>query len=220
MTYTGTVAPGGTADVRELPDVVIRKASVSDFDNNCYLLTCRVTGEQLLVDAADDAPRLLDLVREGGTGLATVVTTHRHPDHHRALLAVLAATGARSVAGREDAAAIPGPPQVLLEHGEEVQLGALRLEVAHLRGHTPGSVALLLRSTDGSVHAFTGDSLFPGGVGNTEGDDERFSRLIADVEERLFAVLPDGAWVYPGHGRDTTIGTERPQLPQWRARGW
>jgi glyoxylase-like metal-dependent hydrolase (beta-lactamase superfamily II) len=223
-TYTGDVRPGGPSDVRSLPDAVIRKASVSGMDNGVYLVTCRATGDQLLVDAAADAPRLLALVDEGvpdgGRGLALVVTTHRHWDHHRALADVLAATGARSAAGRDDAGGLPVTPDLLLDHGDGVSLGALSLEVVHLRGHTPGSVALVLRSQDGSTHVFSGDSLFPGGVGNTEGDPERFASLLGDVEQRLFAVLPDDAWVYPGHGRDTTIGAERPSLQAWRERGW
>lgn len=224
MTYTGEVTPGGPSDVRVLPDVVIRKASVSAMDNNCYLLTCRATGEQLLVDAADDAPRLLALVDEGaadgGRGLGTVVTTHQHWDHHRALADVVAATGARTAAGRDDADALPVDPDARLDHGDTVAFGALSLGVVHLRGHTPGSVALVLRSSDGSTHVFTGDSLFPGGVGNTQQDAARFASLVDDVEARLFGALPDATWVYPGHGKDTTIGAERPSLPQWRARGW
>jgi glyoxylase-like metal-dependent hydrolase (beta-lactamase superfamily II) len=101
-----------------------------------------------------------------------------------------------------------------------VTVGDTALEVVHLRGHTPGSIALVLRAADGSTHVFTGDSLFPGGVGNTQKDPERFRSLIDDVEERLFGTLPDDAWVYPGHGADTTIGTERPHLGEWRERGW
>ena len=224
MAYTGNVTPGGPSDVRELPDVVVRKASVSTMDNNVYLLTDRATGEQLLVDAADDAPRVLALVAEGvpdgGTGLATVVTTHQHWDHHRALPDVLTATGARSAAGREDGPHLPVPPDALLDQGDTVAVGALTLDVVALRGHTPGSVALVLRSSDGSTHVFTGDSLFPGGVGNTQKDPQRFAQLLTDVEQRLFAALPDDTWVYPGHGKDTTIGAERPHLPEWRARGW
>ena len=223
-TYTGEVTPGGPSDVRELPDVVIRKASVSTMDNNVYLVTDRATGQQLLVDAADDAPRVLALVAEGvpdgGHGLATVVTTHQHWDHHRALAAVVEATGATTAAGREDAPHLPVTPDVALDHGDTIAVGATTLDVVQLRGHTPGSVALVLRAADGSTHVFTGDSLFPGGVGNTEQDPERFGQLLADVEERLFAVLPDDAWVYPGHGKDTTIGAERPHLHQWRDRGW
>jgi glyoxylase-like metal-dependent hydrolase (beta-lactamase superfamily II) len=220
MPYTGEVAPGGPADVRELPDVVIRKASVSAMDNNCYLLTCRATGAQLLVDAADDAPRLLGLVAEGTGRLDRVVTTHGHWDHHRALAEVVTATGAPTSAGRDDADGVPVPPDELLDHGDTVTVGELRLDVVHLRGHTPGSVALVLRAGDGSVHAFTGDSLFPGGVGNTRGDVAAFGSLVTDVEERLFGPLPDATWVYPGHGKDTTLGAERPSLPEWRARGW
>ena len=131
----------------------------------------------------------------------------------------MAATGARGAAGREDAPHLPVPPDVLLDHGDTVAVGALTLDVVHLRGHTPGSVALVLRSSDGSTHVFTGDSLFPGGVGNTRQDPRRFAQLIGDVEERLFDVLPDDTWVYPGHGRDTTIGAERPHLTEWRERG-
>ncbi len=220
MPYTGEVTPGGPSDVRELPDVVIRKASVSAQDNNAYLLTCRATGEQLLIDAADDPARLLALVAEGGTGLTHVVTTHQHWDHHRALAEVLSATGARNSAGRDDADALPAPVDVLLDDGDTVTVGALRLIVRHLRGHTPGSVALVLHAVDGSTHAFTGDSLFPGGVGNTWGDADHFASLLDDVETRLFAELPDTTWVYPGHGKDTTLGTERPHLAEWRARGW
>lgn len=224
MGYTGVVVAGGPTDVRRLPDAVIRKASVSGTDNNCYLVTCRASGRQLLIDAADDAPRLLRLIDEGGAdgghGLDLVVTTHQHWDHHRALADVLTATGATGAAGRDDAAALPVPPTILLDHGDTVSVGELRLAVVHLRGHTPGSVALILNSVDGSTHAFTGDSLFPGGVGNTKGDADNFRALIDDVEARLFGTLSDDTWVYPGHGKDTTLGAERPQLPEWRRRGW
>ena len=218
--YTGEVITGGPADVRELPDAVIRKASVSSMDNNCYLVTCRATGAQLLVDAADDASRLARLVDEGGDRLDLVVTTHQHWDHHRALRAVLERSGASSAAGREDAEGLPVPPDRLLDHGDTLEVGELGLEVVHLRGHTPGSVALVLRSGDGSTHAFTGDSLFPGGVGNTRGDAGAFASLLADVTTRLFDRLPDDTWVYPGHGWDTTLGQERPHLQEWRERGW
>jgi glyoxylase-like metal-dependent hydrolase (beta-lactamase superfamily II) len=220
MPYTGDVTEGGPSDARELPDAVIRKASVSAQDNNAYLVTCRTSGEQLLVDAADTAPRLLALVAEGGQGLHRVVTTHQHWDHHRALADIVAATGARTAAGRDDAPELPVPIDELLDDGDVVTVGELRLTVRQLRGHTPGSVALVLHSRDGSVHAFTGDSLFPGGLGNTWGDVARFRSLLDDVEERLFAALPDATWFYPGHGKDSTLGAERPHLGEWRARGW
>ncbi|MCE0540214.1 MBL fold metallo-hydrolase [Kineosporia rhizophila] len=220
MVYSGEVTQGGPADVRELPDAVIRKASVSPQDNNAYLITCRATGEQLLIDAADDAERVHALIREGGGPLRGIVTTHQHWDHHRALAEVAAGTKAPTLAGEDDADALPVPPDARLRHGDQVAVGELTLAVVHLRGHTPGSVTLVLTSSDGSVHAFTGDSLFPGGIGNTFDDEENFESLIADVEQRLFAVYPDETWVYPGHGKDTTLGAERPSLPEWRERGW
>jgi glyoxylase-like metal-dependent hydrolase (beta-lactamase superfamily II) len=191
-------------------------------DNNCYLLTCRHTGQQLLIDAADDAARLSRLVAEGGqdggTGLALVVTTHQHWDHHRALAAVLAQSGASSAAGRLDAGGLPAEPDRLLDHGDVVTVGEMRLDVAHVRGHTPGSVALVLHAGDGSIHAFTGDSLFPGGPGRTTNPKD-FASLMDDLEQRIF-VLPDSTWIYPGHGKDSVIGAERPHLREWRARGW
>lgn len=231
MSYSGSVTPGGPSAVRTLDAAVVRKLSVGPMDNNAYLLSCRTTGAQLLVDAAAEPERLLELVREGSPEgrLDAVVTTHEHRDHHGALAELVAATGARTYAGVADAPGIPVPTDVGLEGGETIELGALRLEVVALRGHTPGSVALVLREPSdacepearaGRAHIFTGDSLFPGGVGNTDRDPERFAQLLADVTERLFARFDDETWIYPGHGRDTTLGAERPALAQWRGRGW
>jgi glyoxylase-like metal-dependent hydrolase (beta-lactamase superfamily II) len=217
MDYTGDVTPGGPAAVRDLSALTISKLSVGPMDNNAYLLRCRRTGEQLLIDAANEADRLLALV--GDAGLATVVTTHQHPDHWVALAEVLQATGAESVAHPEDAGALPSVTRTVTD-GDTVRVGDCDLEVIHLVGHTPGSVALLYRDPAGHPHLFTGDSLFPGGVGNTQGDAERFTALINDVETKLFGRLPDDTWFYPGHGGDSTLGTERPALPEWRARGW
>ena len=214
--YTGNVEVGGAPDVRELPGLTIRKLAVSEMANNAYLLTCTATGEALLVDAAADPEALLALV--GDAPLRTVVTTHGHWDHHRALPDVVGATGAVTVAHPADAADLPVPVERPVEHGDTVAVGDQVLEVVHLRGHTPGSIALVWRG--GGTHVFTGDSLFPGGVGNTQKDAARFASLIDDVEERLFGTLPDETWVYPGHGGDTTLGAERPNLPEWRARGW
>lgn len=217
--YRGDVVPGGASDVRELDAVTIRKASVGTLDNNAYLLTCRATGAQLLIDAADDAPRLKALLEEGTGGLDAIVTTHQHWDHHRALAELVQSTGCGTAAGEDDADALPVPPNQRLRHGDHVHVGDLELEVVHLRGHTPGSVALLYRAPVGEPHLFTGDSLFPGGPGRTTSATE-FMSLMDDLERRVFAALPDGTWVYPGHGKDTTLGAERPQLAAWRARGW
>ncbi len=220
VAYTGEVAPGGPTDVRELSHLVIRKMSVSQMHNNVYLLTCRATGEQLLVDAADDAARCLALVAEGTGRLDHLVTTHQHWDHTRALADVAAATGARTYAGADDADALPVAPDVRLEHGDTLAVGEASLSVIHLRGHTPGSVALAYDDPGGVTHLFTGDSLFPGGVGNTRNPGQDFDSLLADVTGRVFDVYGDGTWFYPGHGNDSTLGAERPHLEEWRARGW
>ncbi len=216
--YTGHVDPGGLPATRTLPEVTITKVSVGPMDNNAYLLTCKNTGEVVLIDAANDADRLLELVGAAGP-LRAIVTTHAHRDHWQALEALRAATGATLHAGAEDADAIPVATLVRLEHGDVVQLGDCSLEVISLRGHTPGSVALLYRDPQGHPHLFTGDSLFPGGPGKTSGAKE-FSSLMDDLENRIFAALPDDTWVYPGHGDDTTLGAERSQIDQWRRRGW
>ena len=219
QTYTGDVQVGGPADVRELPGLTIRKLAVSEMANNAYLLTSTATGESVLVDAAAEPEALLALIE--GADVRTVVTTHGHWDHHRALPQVVEATGAQTVAHPADAGDLPVPVTRPVEHGDTVPVGDQVLEVVHLRGHTPGSIALVWRGAEGAgTHVFTGDSLFPGGVGNTQQDAARFASLIDDVETRLFAELPDDTWVYPGHGQDTTLGAERPHLAEWRARGW
>ena len=217
--YTGTAEVGGPAAVRELPGLVVSKLAVGEMDNNAYLLRDVASGEALLIDAATDAEALLRLI--GDADLRTVVTSHGHWDHHRALPEVVAATGAQTVAHPADAGDLPLPVDRPVEHGDTVRVGEHTLEVIHLRGHTPGSIALLWRGRrDTDLHLFTGDCLFPGGVGNTQKDPARFTSLIDDVEERLFRPLPDQTWVYPGHGADTTLGAERPHLAEWRARGW
>lgn len=218
MAYTGEVTVGGTPDVHELEDLIITKVAVGPMNNNAYLLRCRATGEQLLIDAANDAGTLLEVV--GSDGLTSVVTTHQHGDHWQALQDVVTATGAATYAGREDAPGIPVPTGTLLDDGDTVPLGPLRLTVRHLVGHTPGSVAVIYDDPHGHPHVFTGDCLFPGGVGNTHDDPAAFTSLLDGVSAKLFDVLPDETWVYPGHGDDTTIGAERPHLAEWRTRGW
>lgn len=230
--YTGTVLPGGPSALRVLDEVEIRKASVGALDNNAYLLTCRASGDQLLVDAAADPSRLLSLVREGSRAarLGTVVTTHRHPDHHGALESVLTVTGARHACGAADVAGVAAGRHRThhLHHRDVVTVGHVTLDVIGLRGHTPGSVALAYREPEhvhvegavaGRVHLFTGDSLFPGGPGRTS-TPEDFRSLMDDLEARVFGVYDDATWIYPGHGADTTLGVERPLLGEWRQRGW
>jgi glyoxylase-like metal-dependent hydrolase (beta-lactamase superfamily II) len=206
-----------TRYVHELDHLTITKEAVGPYDNNAYLLRCKETGEQLLIDAAAEPDRLLELV--GDAGLATIVTTHQHPDHWQALTRVRKATGATSIAHPDDADEIPAVDRHVVE-GDVVPVGTCDLEVIHLVGHTPGSIALLYRDPGGTAHLFTGDSLFPGGVGNTNKDPERFTSLLTDVETKLFGRLPDDTCFYPGHGADSTLGAERPAIPEWRARGW
>ncbi|MFG2877916.1 MBL fold metallo-hydrolase [Streptomyces sp. NPDC048337] len=218
MTYTGEVKVGGPADVHELADLMISKVAVGPMNNNAYLLRCRATDEQLLIDAAAEADTLLSLI--GDDGIASVVTTHRHGDHWGALAEVVAATGARTYAGALDAEGIPVATDVTVADGDTIRVGRVELTARHLVGHTPGSIALIYDDPHGHAHVFTGDCLFPGGVGNTWGDPKAFASLIDDVQHKLFDQLSDETWVYPGHGNDTMLGAERPHLAEWRERGW
>jgi glyoxylase-like metal-dependent hydrolase (beta-lactamase superfamily II) len=220
--YTGRVTPRGVPDVRELEHVSIMKYAVDpEMANNCYLLTSKPDGASLLIDAADGAESLIQLC-DGDVD--TIVTTHQHWDHHRALAEMVSLTGATTVAGEPDADAIEEQTGVRIahrvEHGDTVTVGRVTLEVIAIAGHTPGSIALLYDEPGGRPHLFTGDSLFPGGVGATFGDSEAFAQLIDEVETKVFDRLPDETWFYPGHGDDSTLGAERPHLPEWRERGW
>ena len=222
MTYTGNVTPGGPPDIRELAELTITKYAVDpQMSNNCYLLTCRATGENLLVDAADHAESLIQLA-DGRVD--TVVTTHQHWDHHRGLAELVEVTGAVTVAGAPDADDITAQTGVpiarAVEHGDRVTVGDCTLEVIAVAGHTPGSICLLYADPAGGPHLFTGDSLFPGGVGATFGNAAAFAQLIDEVETKIFGRLPDDTWFYPGHGNDGLLGTERPHLQEWRVRGW
>ncbi len=217
MSYTGDVSVGGPADTREIGGLSLTKIAVGGMHNNAYLLR-DATGEALLIDAAAEPQRLLDMI--GDTRVVKIVTTHQHGDHWQALAEVKAATGAATVAHPADAPGIPVPTDELVEDGGTVTFGDTVLSVTQLVGHTPGSIALTLDPGGAAPHLFTGDCLFPGGVGNTQKDPARFTSLYDDVVSKLFGRLPDATWVYPGHGSDTTLGAERPHLEEWRARGW
>ena len=212
--------------LHDLPALTIRSISVSGMDNNVYLLTAKATGAQLLIDAADDLPAIRQLLADGAADtaaeprLALVATTHQHWDHVRALKELVETTGVRTAAGADDADALPVEVDRRLGHGETVSVDGFELAAVHLRGHTPGSIAFVYEDPEGPAHIFSGDSLFPGGVGNTQKDPERFTQLLDDVTERLFGTYPDTAVVHPGHGKPTTLGAERPHLEEWRARGW
>jgi glyoxylase-like metal-dependent hydrolase (beta-lactamase superfamily II) len=205
-----------TPDTRTLADLSITKLSVGPMDNNAYLLRCLSTGTQLLIDAANDADRLSTLI--GPDGLSTVITTHRHADHWQALTSIVEDTGAQSVAHTLDA---PGIPIVTytVEDGDTITFGDVTLSVIHIVGHTPGSIALLYLDPAGHPHLWTGDCLFPGGPGRTTSPED-FGTIMDDLEHKVFGVLPDDTWFYPGHGSDSTLGIQRPSIPEWRSRGW
>lgn len=225
MSYTGDVRVGGPVDVQRLDALTIRKIAVGALANNAYLLTCAKDGIQLLIDPADNSEALLELIRKGSdiSQLDQVVVTHQHADHIGALAPVVAATGAPVATGADDAQSIREQTGVLINQrltdGDVINFGSCSLSVVHLRGHTPGSVALVYQDEASGTHIFTGDSLFPGGVGKTASSAD-FSSLLDDVETRLFDRFDDATWIYPGHGSDTTLGVERPQLAMWRERGW
>jgi glyoxylase-like metal-dependent hydrolase (beta-lactamase superfamily II) len=198
----------------------VTKIAVGPMDNNAYLLRDASTGQAILIDAANEAGRLIELI--GDTPVGTIVTTHRHADHWQALDDVQKHTGAEVIAHPADADELPVPVSRAVAHGEVLTFGDAAVSFVHLRGHTPGSIAVVYDAggrLSGAPHVFTGDSLFPGGVGKTNSPGD-FTSLLNDVSQRLFGVLPDETWVYPGHGKDTTLGAERPHLDEWRERGW
>ncbi|KQB86460.1 MBL fold metallo-hydrolase [Corynebacterium lowii] len=199
-----------------MSELRLHQISVSSMDNNCYLLAAQ--GEGLLIDAADNAPALLDLAREAGVKITKVLTTHRHKDHTRALAEVLEATEATHYAPFLDSPALPCPVDVELNHGDVIHHADHDFPVTILRGHTPGGAALTA-TIGGATHLFVGDSLFPGGLGKTTSESD-FARLYKDVTTRIFDVYEDSALVHPGHGAATTLGEERPHLRVWWERRW
>jgi glyoxylase-like metal-dependent hydrolase (beta-lactamase superfamily II) len=218
------------ASLYDLPLVTIRRVAVTDLDNNVYLVTSKDSGAQVLIDAAGGIRKIRRMLEASAndaserTRLSLIITTHSHHDHIRALRELVDETGVRTAAGAADASAITGQtgikPDVLLKNRDIVAVEGFDLTVITLRGHTPGSVALAYAPIDDPAHIFTGDSLFPGGLGNTNHDAERFDSLFADVTSRIFDVYRDNTVIHPGHGASTTLGDERPHLLEWQQRGW
>lgn len=193
--------------------VEVTKLSVGPMDNNVYLVA--VGDEALLVDGSNEAEAILEQL--GDRRLTKIVQTHGHGDHVIALPDLVERTGAPVYCHPRDASMIPVDTFELVD-GDPVEIGGVPLDVRHTPGHTPGSVSLVLEAA-GETHLFAGDTLFPGGPGNTFGDEEAFRTIMRSLEQKLF-VLPDDTHVYPGHGDDTTLGAERPHLGEWRERGW
>lgn len=189
------------------PPVSVTKLAVGPYENNVYVVAS--DGEAVLVDGAAEADRILALLE--GLRVTAIVETHNHPDHTAALASLVEALGAPVLAHPADPMPVAAEP---LAGGERLRVGTGEIEVLHTPGHTPGSLCFL---TGGFL--FSGDTLFPGGPGNTGGDDARFAQVM-DSLDGLFDRLDDGTRVCPGHGLDTTIGRERPHVDTWRSRGW
>ncbi len=191
----------------------IHRLVVGPLDNNVYVLRCKQTGGAILLDAANEHEKLLDLCQR--LNVDKVLETHGHWDHIQAVPAVRDA-GIEVGVTAADAAMLPSYDFVL-EDDTVVEVGRLRLRTILTPGHTPGSMCFLL---EGSPVLFSGDTLFPGGPGNTRTPEGDFPAIIDSIENRLFAALGSDTLVLPGHGDDTTIGAEQPHLPEWLDRGW
>ncbi len=190
----------------------IHKVVVGPMDNNVFVLRCRQTGAALLIDAANEHERLLELCQRLNVG--QVIETHGHWDHIQAVPELRDAGYSVHVTA-QDAAMLPSYDE-LLEDQSIIEVGRLRLHTIHTPGHTPGSMSFRL---DGAPVLFSGDTLFPGGPGNTSFEGGDFGTIVTSIDRKLFT-LPADTIVMPGHGDDTTIGTERPHLQEWVDRGW
>jgi glyoxylase-like metal-dependent hydrolase (beta-lactamase superfamily II) len=193
-------------------DVRVDKLVVGPFENNVFVVRSKRSGDAVLLDAANEHELLLEVSR--ATGVRRVLTTHGHFDHIQAVTAVRNAGIDVGIAS-EDASMLPSY-DFTIPDDEVITVGDLRLRTIHTPGHTPGSTCFLL---EGKPLLFSGDTLFPGGAGNTTFKNASFDQIIDSIDRRLFT-LPDDLLVLPGHGLDTTIGTERPHLDEWVARGW
>jgi glyoxylase-like metal-dependent hydrolase (beta-lactamase superfamily II) len=193
-------------------DVRIDKIVVGGYENNVFVMRDKHTGEAVLIDAANEHELLLEVSK--ATGVRRVLTTHGHFDHIQAVTQMRDA-GIDVGIATEDAKMLPSY-DFIIPDDEVIEVGDLRLHTIHTPGHTRGSTCFLL---DGHPVLFSGDTLFPGGVGNTTFEGGDFPTIIQSVDRRLFT-LPEETLVLPGHGLDTTIGTERPHLDEWVERGW
>lgn len=206
---------GDTTDTLHLADTdfEIHKVVVGPMDNNVFVLRCRHTGDAVLIDAANEHDRLLDLASR--LGVRRVIETHGHWDHIQAIPEMRDAGYSVSVTS-EDAGMLPSYDEVIGDD-EVIAVGDLRLRTILTPGHTPGSICYQL---EGRPVLFSGDTLFPGGPGATSFDGGDFPTIIRSIEDRLFSTLAADTLVLPGHGDDTTIGAESPHLQDWIDRGY
>jgi glyoxylase-like metal-dependent hydrolase (beta-lactamase superfamily II) len=193
--------------------VEVHRVVVGPVENNVYIVRCRETGDSLLIDAANEHDLLLELCRD--LNVRQVVETHGHWDHIQAVEAVREA-GIDVAVTQADAGMLPSYDQIL-EDESLVRVGRLRVATIATPGHTPGSMCF---AVEGTPLLFTGDTLFPGGPGNTSFENADFATIIRSIDGRLFGSFDADTLVLPGHGAGTTIGTESPHLDEWVARGW
>jgi glyoxylase-like metal-dependent hydrolase (beta-lactamase superfamily II) len=193
-------------------DVRVEKLVVGPFENNVFVVRSKATGDAVIIDAANEHELLLEVSR--ATGVRRVLTTHGHFDHIQAVTAMRDA-GIDVGIATEDASMLPSY-DFTIPDDDVIEVGDLRLHTIHTPGHTPGSTCFLL---EGKPLLFSGDTLFPGGPGNTKFENASFDQIIRSIDRRLFT-LPGDMLVLPGHGLDTTIDSERPHLDEWVARGW
>ena len=192
----------------------MHRVVVGPYDNNVFVIRCRATGEAVLIDAANEHEQLLGLCQS--LGVQRVLETHGHWDHIQAVPALREA-GYEVAVTRLDAPRLADVGyDVFLDDAEVIEVGRLRLHAIHTPGHTEGSICFRV---DGTPLLFSGDTLFPGGPGATKFEGGDFTTIIESIDRRLFT-LPADTIVLPGHGIDTTIGTERPSLQEWIDRGW
>ncbi len=196
----------------ETTDARVDKLVVGPFENNVFVVRCKGTGDAVLLDAANEHELLLEVSR--ATGVRRVLTTHGHWDHIQAVTAMRDA-GIEVGIASADAEMLPSYDFVIPDD-EVYAVGDLRLRTVHTPGHTKGSTSFLL---EGTPLLFTGDTLFPGGPGNTSTPGASFEQILASIDRRLFTMPPE-TLVLPGHGLDTTIAAERPHLQEWHDRGW
>jgi glyoxylase-like metal-dependent hydrolase (beta-lactamase superfamily II) len=192
--------------------VEVRTASVGKMDNNVYVLVDTPTNESILIDTPTEPDRISELT--AGTQVKYIIITHGDADHIQALPEMKRRLGAPVGIHESDAHNLAQPPDFTIKDGDVFTFGDSSVRVMHTPGHTPGSLSLF---TDGVL--ISGDTLFPGGPGNTQRPDGDFDAIIAGIRDKLFA-LPDDTAVYPGHGKPTTIGAEKPHLREWVDRGW
>jgi glyoxylase-like metal-dependent hydrolase (beta-lactamase superfamily II) len=189
--------------------IKIKKLKIPPYGTNCYIVACPTTGEGIIIDTPGAAARILRESKE--VHIRFIIITHTHFDHLGAFAALRKTLGVPAVVHSAEAAKLPFPADSLLDGGETINFGTLSLAVLYTPGHSPGSICLYSPG-----HLFSGDTLFPGGPGNTP-NSRSFKQITQSITQKLFA-LPDNTKVYPGHGPGTTLGQEKQNYASFASR--